>query len=382
MTLCGGESAADGDVMLADGQASLLSMTSRVSTAGTDALRDQPCEDNLLRMTALRGSSRSDADRARSRRSGGPRSLPPQLARAAARRIGGSQDQVVTRRQLYGDGVPRWLVRREIAVGRWQRAGRQTVVLHNGPLSVGAQRWVAVLEGGPRAALAGVTALQEAGISTLTDEVIHVIVARGSRRVRIKGVCFHESRRWSETDVLRQSIPRVSPSVAAVHAALWARTDREASLLLTVAVQQRKASPVDLHDAALAVRRHRRRRLLTTVIGELAGGVRSLNELDVAVALRSRGLPEPSRQRLRSRPSGRQYLDADFPEYEITLEIDGPQHDEPEARLDDLIRDVGLATEGRTVVRIPMVAWRLGEARVLDALEGLFRARGWRQPAA
>lgn len=288
----------------------------------------------------------------------------------------------MSRRQLYAAGVPRWLVRRELRVGRWQRPGRQTVVLHNGPLPDIAKRWVAVLEGGPRAALAGVTALQEAGITSLDDKIVHVIVARGSRRVRLKGVRFHESRRWSETDVIRVGIPRVAAAVAAVHAALWARTDREATLLLTVAVQQRKASPAELHDAAASIRRHRRRRLLTEVVAELAGGVRSLNELDVAVAMRARGLPEPSRQQVRRRPSGRQYLDADFDDYEITLEIDGPQHDEPLARLEDLVRDIGLAMDGRTVVRLPMVAWRLGEGRVLDALEELFSARGWRRPAA
>lgn len=285
-------------------------------------------------------------------------------------------------RQLYAAGVPRWLVRREVRVGRWQRPGRQTIVLHNGPLPDSAKRWVAVLEGGPRAALDGVTALQEAGITTLDDQTVHVIVARGSRRVRLKGVSYHESRRWSEADVIRVGIPRVAAPVAAVHAALWARTDREATLLLAVSVQQRKATPAELHDAATGIRRHRRRRLLADVVAELAGGVRSLNELDVAVAMRARGLPEPDRQRIRRRPSGRQYLDADFDDYEVTLEIDGPQHDEAAARLEDLVRDIGLATDGRTVVRIPMVAWRLGEGRVLDALEELFSARGWRRPAA
>lgn len=310
------------------------------------------------------------------------RPLSPALARAAAARVGRQQAQVVSRRQLYAAGVPRWLVRHELRVGRWQRTGRQTVALHNGPLPTAAQRWVAVLEGGPRAALGGVTALQEAGIDALTDVVIHVIVAKGSRRVRVQGVRFHESRRWCESDVVRVGIPRVMPAVAAVHAALWAATDRQATLFLTLAVQQRKASPAQLHDAAAAVRRHPRRRLLAMVTADLAGGVRSLNELDVARAMRGRCLPEPARQSLRRRPSGVQYLDVDFPDHEVTLEVDGPQHELPEARLQDLLRDVALVVEGRTIIRIPMVAWRLDESAVLDALEELFSSRGWRRPAA
>lgn len=310
------------------------------------------------------------------------RVLPPPLARKAAERIGHGQEQVVTRRQLYAAGVPRWLVRRELVVGRWRRGGRQTVVLHNGPTSPASRRWIAVFEAGPRAALDGVSALQEAGIAALTDELVHVIVPKGNRKVRLAGVRIHESRRWRGQDVLRAGLPRTSPAVAAVHAALWAVTDRQATLFLTLAVQQRKASPLELHDAAAAVRRHPRRRLLRTVVLELTDGVRSLGELDVAVAMRRRGLPEPERQSVRRRSSGRQFLDADFPAYDVTVEVDGWQHDEPEHRLGDLLRDVTLMTEGRTVVRLPLVAWRLDEAAVLDALEHLFVSRGWRRPAA
>ena len=98
--------------------------------------------------------------------------------------------------------------------------------------------------------------------------------------------------------------------------------------------------------------------------------------------MRRRGSAEPVRQAVRRRPSGTEYLDADFPDHAVTLEVDGAQHDLPDSRLADLVRDVVLASEGRTVVRIPLVAWRLDEEAVLDALEGLFTARGWRRPAA
>jgi hypothetical protein len=172
------------------------------------------------------------------------------------------------------------------------------------------------------------------------------------------------------------------PAVAAVHAALWAATDKQATFFLVLAVQQGLCRPSDLSDAATVVRRHPRRRLVSQVVLDLADGSRSLGELDVAGAMRSRGLPEPDRQALRRRPSGTQYLDADFPAYRVSLEVDGSQHDLPHQRLADLLRDLGLATEGRTTVRIPLVAWRLDERAVLDALEELFRSRGWRRPAA
>jgi very-short-patch-repair endonuclease len=289
---------------------------------------------------------------------------------------------VVSRRQLYAAGVPRWLVRLELRARRWQRGGQQTVVVHNGPLDAPTRRWVAVLEAGPRAALDGVSALQAAGLEVLTDEVVVVAVPRGTRRRRIRGTRVRETRRYRAQDVVQTGIPRTAPAVAALHAALWAATDRQATYLLTLAVQQGLCRPAALSDAATAVRRHPRRRLVAQVVLDLAQGSRSLGELDVARAMRRRGLPEPARQSVRRRPSGTEYLDADFPDHEVTVEVDGVQHDLPDQRLADLVRDVVLATEGRTVVRIPLVAWRLDEEAVLDALEGLFGSRGWRRPAA
>jgi very-short-patch-repair endonuclease len=312
--------------------------------------------------------------------------MPVHLAAAAARstatRLAAQQCAVASRRQLHAAGVPRWLLRLEVRTGRWQRTGRQTLTLHNGPLDAATRRWIAVLEAGPRAALDGVSALQAAGLAHLVDDVLTVAVPKGARRRRLRGVRVRETRRYRAEDVIRSGVPRTAPAVAAVHAALWAATDKQATYFLTLAVQQGLCRPAELSDAATAVRRHPRRRLLAQVVLDLADGSRSLGELDVARALRTRGLPEPVRQAVRRRPSGTQYLDADFPSYGVSLEIDGSQHDLPSQRLADLVRDLGLATEGRTTVRIPLVAWRLDEAAVLDALEELFRSRGWHRPAA
>lgn len=308
---------------------------------------------------------------------------PPEPSAAAAgrltaRRLGAPQAGIVSRRQLYRAEVPRWLVRRELSVGRWRRSGHHTIALHNGPLSAESLRWVAVLEIGRRAAIDGVTALQHAGVHGLDDDTVHVITPKGSAPPRLRGVRVHESRRWREEDVIRDSgIGRVRPAVAAVHAALWSRTERQASFLLTLAVQQRLASPRELDEAMQDVRRHRLRKALIQIVVELSGGVRSLGELDVGLAMRARGLPEPDRQVMRRRPSGTDFLDADFDAHEITLEIDGWQHEEPAQRLKDTLRDIASSTQGRTVVRLPLVAWRWDEEAVLDALEDLFRSRGW-----
>lgn len=292
------------------------------------------------------------------------------------------QGGVVSYAQLRAIGLPDWFAREQVKLERWASTGAKTVCVHNGPLSRLGLCTRAVLELGPQAALDGVSALQYAGVELTGDGLIHVIVPKGAAPHRIEGVRVHESRRFREADVvLGGGLRRMPPVVAAVHAALWARTDREATLMLIVAVQRRLVLPDQLLTQVQTVKRHPRRRLLREVTDDLSGGVRSLGELDVARRMRERGLPEPDRQAVRRRPSGTQYLDADFDAYDISMEIDGAQHAEPEHVLSDTLRDLDLGVEGRTVARIPLIAWRLDEPAVLDALERLFRSRGWSPPA-
>lgn len=133
------------------------------------------------------------------------------------------------RRELLAAGIPRWFIHNELRRGRWQRPGRQTLVVHNGPLDVAALRWVAVLEVGKRAVLDGVTALQANGLTGLDDSLIHVSTPRGSTPAVVPGVRVHETRRYLAADVARAGVPRMKPATAAVHAALWARSDRQAT---------------------------------------------------------------------------------------------------------------------------------------------------------
>ncbi|HUR75296.1 MAG TPA: hypothetical protein VMZ00_13540 [Sporichthya sp.] len=145
---------------------------------------------------------------------------------ATARRQGG----ILSRRQLYALGLTRWEVTAEIAAGRWRRLGSQCVAV--GPTDATSVWWQALLEVGPAAVLDGASALLVAGLRTITANQIHVAVPRGAWFRRRKGIRVHETRRFREEDVLRDGVPRMAPATAAVHAALWARSDREAGLFL------------------------------------------------------------------------------------------------------------------------------------------------------
>jgi very-short-patch-repair endonuclease len=299
-----------------------------------------------------------------------------------AQLIGDAQSLVAGRRQLLAAGVPRWFIRNELRRRRWQRGGRQCVVMHNGPLHVGELRWIAVLEVGARAVLDGVTALQEAGATGLDDELIHISTPKSSTPYKVRGVRVHETRRYRSEDVVPVGIPRMRPAVAAVHAALWAASDKQAKLFLVVCVQQRLAPVEEVALAVGAVRRHVRRTVLRQCVAELIAGCRSIGEIDVAAAFRARGLPEPTRQVVRKRANGTTYLDVEFEDYDLVLELDGIQHEQALAKLNDLLRDLAEIRDGRQVVRVSMMAWALDQEAILDALEKVFVSKGWRREAA
>ena len=146
------------------------------------------------------------------------------------------------------------------------------------PLDRLARQWVAVLELGPRAALAGVSGLQYDGVAILTDEAIHVFVPKGGTRRRLPGVVPHESRRWGSEDLVTVGLRRTEAAVSAVSAALWSVTPRQASYVLILAVQQGLCRPNELAEVMERVRRHRFRCELQTVVL-------------VARQMRERGLP-------------------------------------------------------------------------------------------
>jgi len=297
-------------------------------------------------------------------------------------RIADRQSLIAGRRQLIVAGVPRWYITNELRQRRWQRTGRQTVAVHNGPLDQRAGWWIAVLEVGCRAALDGVSALQAAGIKSLDDTVIVVATPKSSTPRKPPGVRVRETRRFRSADVIAAGIPRMRPAVAAVHAALWARSDRQAKLFIVMTVQQRLASVPDIAAVVQTVRRHHRRAMLYALVAELAAGSHTLGEIDVAAAMRRRGLPEPTRQSLRTRPDGNEYLDAEWPEFMLVLEVDGVGHLEASQLLKDFLRDLRLLTEQRNVIRLPMLLWALDQEAVLDAIEAVFRSRGWMPSAA
>ncbi|QBR93631.1 hypothetical protein [Nocardioides euryhalodurans] len=299
-----------------------------------------------------------------------------------ARIVAGDQGWVLSRPQMYALGITRWEIRGELRSGRWQRVGDQSICLHNATVDDVGHLWAAVFQGGPRACLDGVASLRASGLVRYEEERIRVSVPRGARVRRSHRYDIRQTRRWQAEDLAPGGIPRTRVDVAAVRAALWARTDRQATYLLTLVVQQGLTTPEALGTALLRVRRDRRRLLLHTVLHDLLDGARSLGELDVGNELRRRGLPAPQRQVLRRDYRNRYYLDLHWPRWRLVVEVDGIHDAWAENVVRDALRQNALALDGDTVLRLPLLGYRLAREEFFDQIEQALVRAGWTGRAA
>jgi very-short-patch-repair endonuclease len=295
----------------------------------------------------------------------------PERARIGAQ-MAARHGGVAHRRHLRAAGVTRADVRTEVDAGRWVTAGVHTVAVTAGELTDEAQRWRAVWESGAGAVLDGVSALHAAGLTGFTADVIDVSVPRANRRHLRPGV--RSRRRAAIGPVVGAGIPRTTVEYAAIRAAGWAHTDRTAVLILCLVVQQRLTHPARLRAAWSATRRSPRRALLEAVIRDICDGAHSLGELDFARWCRACHLPEPSRQVVRHGPKGRVYLDVEWADVGLVVEIDGGHHQSALGPVDDALRQNDVAIAGRMVLRIPVLGLRLDHAAFMGQVVRAYMA--------
>lgn len=278
--------------------------------------------------------------------------------RTAAARAAAAQGGVVHRAQLRRRGISRHEVRTEILAGRWAAAGRHTVVVGSGtPVGQG-RWWQAVWESGAGAQLDGVAALLASGLAGYSSAIVDVSVPAGTTRwTPLPGVRVR--RRRVPRPGFPTGIPRVRVEWATLHAAQWAVTDRQAALLVCLVVQQRLVSPERLLGAWQTLRRSPRRELLDHVVRDVCDGVHSLGELDFGRLCRMWRLPPPTRQAIRETPGGRLYLDVEWADVGLVVEIDGGHHALALHPVDDVWRQNEVVLGRSLVLRIPVLGLRL-----------------------
>jgi len=309
---------------------------------------------------------------------------PTEIARLArldrAKRTASTFDDqhgVASRRQLYATGLKRWDIRAEVRAGRWLRRGPQTISNRTGLLDERGRWWIAVLEIGAQAALDGVTALKAAGLKGFDETMFHVSMPKSGRPRKWPGTRVHETRRRRPSDLVGAGLPRTRPAIAAVRGALWAKSDRQAALVLAMAVQQRLVTVEALAEAMESVKRDRRRRLLLTVLSDLRDGAQSLGELDFARLCREAGLPEPDRQVLHDLGHGVVYVDTEWTGFGLLVEIDGIHHADAPAMIADALRQNDLTNDRKIVLRFPVLGLRTDPGRFLAQIRTALLSLGW-----
>ena len=160
----------------------------------------------------------------------------------AALAIAELHDGVAHRADLRTVGVTRADVRTEIGADRWMTAGKHTVVIGSGTLTLRRRHWQAVWESGSGAVLDGAAALVASGRLRLHADPDRRLAAPQQPQAHpAPGVVRHL--RSTMPPALAVGIPRVKPEWATIHAAQWAVSDRQAALLLCLPVQQRPPVP-------------------------------------------------------------------------------------------------------------------------------------------
>lgn len=293
-----------------------------------------------------------------------------------------AQDDVVRRGQLATAGWSRSAVQAQLSAERWQAIGAVVIVLHNGPLTPQQYRWVAVLNAGQHAVLAGRTAAAAGGLVGWEGGAEEVLVPKGTSVPELSAVScvVHESRRLAPGDthpVARP--PRTRIERALVDAASWSASPRTACGLLAAGVQQRLTTAGRLLETLQAAGRLQHRRVMATALQDIAGGAQALSEIDFGRLCRRHGLPPPTRQQVRTDSSGRRrYLDATIvgPDGEVVhAEVDGALHLRVRTYWDDMDRGNELVIAGERVLRFGSIAMYLDEYRVADQLRRCLAAR-------
>ena len=149
--------------------------------------------------------------------------------------------------------------------------------------------------------------------------------------------------------------------------------------LIAAAFQQRLVGRVDVEPVLARMTHARRRPLIVAAVDDAAAGAESIHEIDFARLCRRAGLPEPSRQAVRTDRAGRRrYRDVYFDAWRVHVEIDGGQHMEVRAWFADMRQHNEIAIAGERLLRFPGWALRHRPAEVVADVRAALEAAGWR----
>lgn len=261
---------------------------------------------------------------------------------------------VLAYQQALNRGFTPEAIRQNYVRGRWQRLHRGVYLTHSGHASWLDRAQAALFTAGPDAMLSHHSAGHLDALIDEPPDLIDVTIPR-DRWIRrsIPGVRLHCSSRLAAARHPSRTPPRtriedtvldlVAASDSALAAAGW----------VTRACQRRLTTPARL-AATLATRpRQRWRRLVEGMLAAVVEGAESPLEAEhLRRVERAHGLPRGRRQgRARSIDGRRIWIDVDYPEYGVRVELDGRLGHVGEGAFRDRSRDNRSVMDGKVTLR-------------------------------
>ncbi len=259
-------------------------------------------------------------------------------------------------------------------------------MLHNGPLTHQQRLWVTLSAAPPGALLGGLSAAAFDGLKGLDDDHVTVVVPGDSQGVPKRAaslplewnVAWRWSRKLDPADVRVAAVPpRTRLPRSLIDAASERVSPKRSRVIILAGVQQRLLLTSALWDALSRRGNCRNRRIIVESILDAEGGIQSLPEHEFDVIRRRLHLPEPARQRILQRRDRRYYLDVEWPQYGVRVEIHGIPHSYVQNWDSDLLRQNDISIEGGGLLIFSSHAIRHLETVVDRQLLSMFRSRGW-----
>lgn len=274
------------------------------------------------------------------------------------------------------DQIPE--LRSRLRSGAWRSYGG-VIVMHNGPLTLEQQEWVALLRAGRGAVLAAATAMRKGRVRIEAPARPQIALPWWRPPLQIPDADVRRSRLMSGLDIhpTRQP-PQFRLARATVDAASLCRKPDDVRAILCAPVQQRRLREQELRSTVLRLGPVSGRGLMLRTLDDLQLGAQSIHEQRFTRGLRRAALPQPDRQVWRKRPDGTAYLDCRWDRFRLDAEIDGLAH----RLVGQWVADLDRANELAIVddrVRLRIVGFLLfeQEAHVMDQVRRALIAGGW-----
>ncbi|RIQ28155.1 type IV toxin-antitoxin system AbiEi family antitoxin domain-containing protein [Jiangella rhizosphaerae] len=288
------------------------------------------------------------------------------------------QHGVIGRAQALAAGCTTDRIKWLVASGRWQRVHAHTYATFTGPLPFVAQVWAAILRAGRGAVASHRTAAYLDGLCDDPGPVIHVTVP-ADRYVggKVDGVRIHYSHRLPLTRHPSKNPPRTRLDETVLDLVDVAPHPREAETWVTAACQRRLTTPERLADALGRRKKIRWRPMVEAMLADVADGAQSPLELrHLRRVERAHGLPTGCRQR---RVAGQRviWIDVDYPDYGVRVELDGRIGHTGEGRFRDRHRDNRATVDGHATLRYGHADVFGDPCAVAAEQARVLQARGW-----